>query len=846
MNPKTKAASGNVPKKKKQLSPARKFTSKVFKILLILVVALSCAAAGIFGGAIFGYIKTAAPIDAKDFNLKISSFVYDAKGQEIAQLKGDENRVWVDDKDIPQHVKNAFIALEDERFEQHKGVDYYGLLVAVFDKITHPQRPMRGASTITMQVVKVTSGKDSRSIQRKVQEQWAALQLEKQLSKWQILELYMNLVITGPNIYGVEAASKYYFNKDVKDLTIAEAASIAGITNNPSIYSPITTKGRENNKARQKIALSNMLRLGMISQQEYDKAVNEELKFEEGTMKKTSKQSYFVDQVINDIRKDLMAQYNYTEQAANKIIFNGGIKIYSTQDMNVQKAMDEVYMDDKYFKINQRLQERPQSAMVIIDPENGQVRAMYGGYGEKKADMILNRATQSKRQPGSTMKPIAIYGPALDSKVITAGTVYDDAPVYLNPSTPNKAYPQNYDFTYGGLTPIRDALRQSINVVASQVFNDLGADQSLKYLKREGFDLDKKTDGFLAPLALGALTNGTNPLQIAAAYVPFDNKGMYIQPTTYTKVLDKDGKVLLEKKQKKNLVYDNEATAYIMTDMLQGVVTNGTAYPYGIIKNASGQTIPTAGKTGTTSDNIDKWFVGYSKYYVGATWYGYDNKGSKPTELQGEERDMALKIWNAVMTKVHKDLAPKEFERPSGIVEKNICIESGKVPGPLCDKDPRGQEAIRYGELFIKGTEPSDSDICDVHVAAKVDKNTADKWGRPLLASPSTPPASIIEKVFVKRKVPFVPKSPDDAYPKDWIYELPTEYSTLNSVTGSKTSSPAGTKDTATKGSTNAKDTTGTNDKPSLFDRIFNNKKDSTNPTNSTNASDSTNTLVGN
>ncbi|MDF2523007.1 MAG: penicillin-binding protein family [Clostridiales bacterium] len=807
MNPKTKAASGNAPKKKKQLSPSKKFTLTVLRILVILVVAISCAAAGILGGAIYGYIKTAAPIDAKDFNLKMSSFVYDNDGQEIALLKGDENRVWVDDKDIPQHVKDAFISLEDERFEQHKGVDYYGLMVAAFDKLTHPQRPMRGASTITMQVVKVTSGNDARSIQRKVQEQWAALQLEKQLSKWQILELYMNLVITGPNIYGVEAASKYYFNKDVQDLTIAEAASIAGITNNPSIYSPITTKGRENNKARQKIALGNMLRLGKITQAQYDKAITEELKFEEGTMKKTSKQSYFVDQVINDIRKDLMTQYNYTEQAANKIIFNGGIKIYSTQDMDVQKAMDEIYMDDKYFKVNQKLQERPQSAMVIIDPENGQVKAMYGGYGEKKADMILNRATQSKRQPGSTMKPIAIYGPALDSKVITAGTVYDDVPVYLNSSTPDKPYPQNYDFTYGGLTPIRDAIRQSINVVASQVFVDLGADQSLKYLKREGFDLDKRNDGNLAPLALGALTNGTNPLQLAAAYVPFVNKGMYTQPTTYSKVLDKDGKVLLEKKQKKNLVYDNEATSYIMTDMLKGVVTNGTAYPYGTVKNANGQTIPTAGKTGTTSDNIDKWFVGYSKYYVGATWYGYDNKGSKPTELQGEEREMALKIWNAVMNKVHKNLAPKEFERPSGIVEKNICYESGKIPTELCSQEPRGGDAVRYGELFLKGTEPQDSDVCDIHVRAKLDKNSLDAWGRQLLATPNTPQLSIVEKVLVKRKVPFTPKSTDDKYPKDWIYELPTEYSKLNNTVDAKT------KDT-TKSTTNSNDTTKSNDKP--------------------------------
>lgn len=788
-------ASGDAKTTKKKHPRTKKYLATVSKIVGIFLLILACAVIGIIGGAIFGLVKTATPIDLADFNLKMTSLVYDMEGNEISQIKGDENRVWVDDKDIPQHVKDAFVALEDERFESHSGVDFQGLIAAVFEKITHPSRPMRGASTITQQVVKNVTGNDQRTPQRKIQEWWIASDLEKKMEKWQILELYMNLAVTGINTYGVEAAAKTYFNKTTSELTIAEAACIAGITNNPGIYSPVSTKGKENNRKRQLIALGNMLRLEMISQQQYDQAVSEELQFQEGTIKKTSRQSYFVDQVINDVRKDMMEQFKYTEQAANQIIFNGGIKIYTTQDTTIQKYMDEVYYDESYFKLNSSLQERPQSAMVVLDPKSGQVRALYGGALEKKADMILNRATQTKRQPGSTIKPIGIYGPAIDTKLITAGTVIDDAPSYLLPTDKTKPYPLNYDFTYGGLTAIRDAVRQSINVVAYKTLLNLGVDQSLNYLKKAGIELDKKVDGYPAPLALGALTNGTNPMQLAGAYATFVNKGMYVQPTTYSKVLDKDGKTILTKKPKSNIVYENEASAYIMTDMMTGVVNNGTAYPYGIIKNGKGEVITTAGKTGTTSDNIDKWFAGFSPYYVGVTWYGYDNKGKTPVELKGDERDMALRIWNAVMTRVHKNLSPAEFERPSGIVEKNICIESGKVPGNLCINDPRGVETIRYGELFLKGTEPKDSDVCDVHVTAKVDKDSLDSYGRPLLAGPYCPASSVVERVFVKRKEPWSALKPEDGYPADVIYEYPEgKYCTLHpgpSLSGTPTPTPA-------------------------------------------------------
>lgn len=806
MNQNAKSDKGSGSKNNKKTSSKRKVKS-FFKGFLIGILIIACLVTGLGSGLFIGYVRSAEPISPDQLQLsKFSSFVYDMNGSEIAQLKGEENRVWVNDKDIPVHVKNAFLALEDVRFYSHPGVDVKGLASALVGKMLKPNAPMRGASTITQQIIKNITGKDERSLKRKIQEQWSALLLERKLDKWQILELYLNLVITGPNIYGVQTASRFYFDKDVKDLTLAEAASIAGITNNPSIYSPVTTKGRENNKKRQEECLAKMLKNNLISQADYDKAISEELKFSEGNIKNSSKQSYFVDNVINEVKEDLMKKYSYSEQAAYRIIYSSGIKIYTTQDPEIQKAMDDVFKDDKYFPQGNKdkpTKQAAQAAMVILDPLTGEVRGLYGGYGEKKGDMVFNYATQAKRSPGSTMKPLAVYAPALDNKIITPGSIFDDSPIYLDPKKPDSPYPMNYDKSYAGLMAIRDAVRNSVNVVASQVWNKVGPDLSLKYLKRAGIELDKKKDGYLAPLALGALTDGISPYQAAAAYAPFVNKGMYTEPSSYTKVVDNKGKVLLENKPKSSVVYDDERTPYLMTDIMKDVVNNGTAYPYGIVKNSKGEVVPTAGKTGTTSDNKDKWFVGFSTKYVGATWYGYPT----PTTIKDYESNNALKIWSAIMNKVHAKATPEDFKRPSKIVEKTFCLTSGQVPSDLCAKDPRGQNIIRYGELFMEGTEPKDSDKCDVHVSVKIDKDSRDGAGRKLLAGPNCPPSSIDEMVYVKRKVPL---KDGDLLPADYIYELPTLLCQIHNGPGStplKTPLPTATPKPGDKPDTGSKQT---------------------------------------
>lgn len=768
MNPKPKAATDNAIKKKKRRSPVLKFILTVTKILIVFFIAVTFAIAGVIGGAIYGYIKTAPPITDDQLMLKnFTTFIYDSKNpaNEIAQLKGEQNRIWVDDKDIPKYLKDAFVAIEDERFYDHPGIDIRRIASAVLNLGKNG-----GGSTITQQVIKNLTGDTQRSLQRKVQEQWRALQLEKKLAKWQILELYMNLIYMGTNnnenSYGVQSAAKMYFNKSVKDLDLAECASLAGITNLPGKYNPLTTDGRKNNKERQKLVLGKMKELGYITPEEYDQAMNEELKFVQGNqaeLKNTSKQSYFVDKVISDVRKDLIAK-GISAQIADKTIYNNGLKIYTTMDSDVQKEMDSVFKDDKFFPVVNKNAPHPQAAMVIVDPKNGQVKALYGGYGEKKADMVLNRATQIKRQPGSTFKPIAVYGPAIDQKLITAATIIDDVPVYMN-GVNKPRYPENYDKTFRGLTNIHDAIRDSVNVVAAKVWKDiLGPDLSLQYLKRVGLNRDK--EGYVS-IAMGGLNQGVNTLDMASAYVPFDNKGMFFEPSTYTRVEDKDGNVILEKKPKSNIVYD-ETSAYIMTNMMRDVVRLGTAYPYGMLQEGK---MPTAGKTGTTGDNKDKWFVGFSPYYIGATWYGYDN----PVELQKSEYNQALILWHEVMERIHKNIKPVEFVEPPGLVKKTICIYSGKSPTDLCEKDPRNSVigSIRYNELFIKGTEPKDGDFCDVHVKANICKDSKDIYNRNLLFGPNCPQTSLIEQIFIKRKEPYKPIGPYDPYPKDWQYELP-------------------------------------------------------------------------
>ncbi len=777
-------------KKKKSSSPYVQFALAVVKTIIVIFISLGCIFGGVLGGTVLGYIKNADPItvDQLDLSNKLTSFIYDKDGVEIAQIKGSENRVLVQHSEIPDNMRNAFIAIEDKRFENHSGVDIKRFVSAAISYVFTFGNSDHGGSTITQQLVKNITGNEDTTIKRKAQEAWQAFQLEKVLSKEQILDNYMNRITTGSGCYGVQAAAKKFFNKDVKDLSLAECASIAGVTKSPGRYDPtLGENSKKRNKERQEVILKEMLLQNMITENEYNEAIAEDLKIYSGedgeTVSSNNVQSYFVDYVITQVKKDLMEKENISSDAASIKIYNSGLKIYTTQDTKIQNIMDEEFKNIENFDMNKTITNpamQAQAAMLILDPSTGQIRGMYGGYGAKENSFSLNRATSMQRQPGSSFKPIAVYGPAIDLGLITPATVIDDVPVYMNSQTPNELYPRNSERTYKGLTTIRKGIKSSVNVVAAKVFKDyLGPEKSIEYLKK--VNIDRSNEGYIS-MALGGLNVGVNPLQMAAAYVPFANAGKYLEPISYTKVVDAKGNVLLDKTtdQDNSVVY-KETTAYLMTSMMRDVVTNGTAAGFGTVKNQAGKTIPTAGKTGTTNDNYDKWFVGYSPYYVGATWYGYNT----PKTLKSTERNQALKIWNKVMNRIHADAEVKDFAKPEGLVKKSVCIHSGKTPGQYCKNDPRGNSVIT--EYFIKGTEPSSSDVCDVHILAKVDIKSKDLYGRPLLANPYCPTSDVQEKVFIQRPVPYLPKDPNDTTLAkligDWMYELPQgEYCTIHST----------------------------------------------------------------
>lgn len=788
MKSSSKPAHNVAAKKTKKVSSVRKFIFTVIKFLIIFFLALGFAMAGIVSGAIYGYIKTAEPIRDEQLATMISSkttFIYDSKGNVIQKLTGKDNKDSepITDKEAPKFLKEAIIAIEDERFESHPGIDIKRIFSAGISFFTNSGTPTHGGSTITQQVVKNITDKKQRSLQRKVQEWYAAIQLERKLEKWQILELYMNISYWGNSSYGVQSASKKYFGKPVQELSLAQSALLAGITNSPGKYNPFSETGRKNVKERQETILKKMLELGKIDKAQYDQAMVEDLKYasKAQSQKVTSVQSYFVDQVISDVKNALMNDYSMSSTMANYMIYNSGLEIYTTMDSEIQAAMDQVFMDDTFFPLvndtAKRQLERPQASMVIIDTQNGQVKALYGGYGKKEASNTLNRASSSlmKRQPGSSIKPLAVYAPAIDLKLITPATIVDDVPVYMmTGKDADREYPRNYDNKHEGLTSVRNGIKNSVNVVAAKIWRDtLGPDNSVEYLKKVGIDREKEK--YLS-LVMGGLEVGVNPLQMAAAYVPFAHKGMYYEPTTYTLVKDSSGKTLIDKKAAKFSIAYSEQTAFIMTDMLKEV-TLGKTSPYPRSGTAAAYVnekiigMPVAGKTGTTNSNIDKWFVGYTPYYAAATWYGYDNNGTEPIALKPDEFNQAMKIWAAVMSKVNKGLPKKDFEAPPGIVQKRICIYSGQIATELCTQDPRG-DATRI-EYFIKGTEPRDDNLCTMHVKVRVCTDHKDIYGRNLLAGPDCPPETVIEKVFIQRSIPYVPVKPEESAPKDIVYELP-------------------------------------------------------------------------
>lgn len=666
--------------------------SRILITLVLIGVLCGCFCGIAFAMYVHIYInpsaqETAAEI-SKGLGLNLNSFIY-AKESDSDEytlyetIKGKENREWVDSDKIPDTLKNAVVAIEDERFYKHHGVDWVRTIGAVKGWLLGGTQ--YGGSTITQQLIKNITADNDYSVKRKVNEIFRAFALEKEIDdKDRILVMYLNTIFLGYNSYGVQTAAMQYFDKDVSQLDLAESAVLAGLTNNPSIYDVYNHP--EKVKERQETILAQMLDQKMISQEEYEAAVAEELNYrpyEEYQQEIKSTYSYFTDEVIKDVINDLMTEKGYSRLVAENMVYSGGLNIYATIDTKVQNALDEVWANADNFPNTEKYGEIPQSAMVITDKQ-GNIVGIAGGRGEKTSSRGFSYASDARRQPGSSIKPLATYGPAMDAGIATPDTtVYDRALIQDAEGNP---WPMN-DGKYptGRAMTVKEGMTRSLNTISAQLLKQLTPQKSYEFMTQQlGFKLvDSRTneDGTvqsdidLAPLALGALTDGVTVREMAGGFSTFINDGVYGGTRTYTKVTDSEGNTIMENTPNTDKGFTNVRTAYYMLDCLQNVTAHGTAY--GIQLDG----VETGGKTGTTTSNTDIWFCGITPKYSGAVWVGYEHN----YRLDGLYGRNAAEIWLAVMQKVHAGDSGLVFDsHPQDFEEVTYCMDTGLLASGAC------------------------------------------------------------------------------------------------------------------------------------------------------------------
>ena len=757
----------NLSKRKNEISSKKRLKKKrvgvrFFKalILCILLLAVIC----VVGIAVMAkkIIDNTPNVTSDDIMPKgYTTTIVDQNGAQIRTLKdSDSNRVYRTYEDIPKYMADAFVAIEDERFYEHNGIDLQGILRAGVVGITNGFDFSEGASTITQQLIKnnvfpnfVTEKTFYDRVERKLQEQYLALRIEKEMDKEEILEAYMNTINLGQGCLGVQTAATRYFNKDVSDLTLSECAVIAAITKNPTGYDPVTHP--EANETRQKIVLSNMLEQGYINQEEYDQAladpVYDRILQTAANTNDSEPYSYFVDALIDDVIQDLIDEKGYTETQAYNLLYTGGLTIKSTQDSAIQKICDEEVADvgdyltmteygieyaltihradgtaENYSKeqlgayiekahndknpfvfgsedearaaveeykstlnidteagdtVDEKIEItlQPQTSVVIMDQYTGQVKAIVGGRGEKQSSRSLNRATDSTKQPGSAFKIVSTYAPGLNECGMTLATLINDEPYNYTSGKPVR----NWDGVYIGWTTTRYAILHSMNVCAVRTLTEtVGLEKGYEYLEKFGFttlvdgtDPDYKGYTDVAQsTALGGITRGVYNLEMTAAYAAIANGGEYTEPTFYTEILDHDGNVLIDNTVPDTHEVIKESTAYLLTSAMEDVVTRGTGTP------ARLDDMTVAGKTGTTDDTESLWFVGYTPYYTGGVWGGYDIHKS----IEGQNANWHKTLWKNIMNRVHENLENKEFDVPSSVVRRTICTQTGLLAVSGC------------------------------------------------------------------------------------------------------------------------------------------------------------------
>ena len=777
----------------KSAMQAKRVGVRLFKALLLCIIVV--AIAGVAGGGLFvkKIIDNSPDITPDDVKPQgFTTLVYADDGTtEIERfVAAGSNRVYKTIDEIPADLQHAFVAIEDERFYEHNGIDIKGIVRAGVSLISGGSQ---GASTLTQQLIKnnvfpnfVNEKTFYDKLQRKLQEQFLAVSIEKQMSKDEIMEAYLNTINLGQNCLGVQSAAKRYFNKDVSELTLSESAVIAGITQSPGNLNPITNP-QKNQKRRDKV-LKNMLKQGYIDQAAYDEAMADDVyariqSVNETQTDSSNAYSYFVDALADQVMNDLQDQCGFSETQAYNAVYSGGLSIYSTQNQSLQQICDEEANDDSnypglkeygldyaltvqspdgkqtnyskemlqlYFRdqdpefdllfdspeegqqyvdqykaniladgstvVSERVNfaPQPQSSMTVIDQHTGYVKALIGGRGEKTASLTLNRATDTTRQPGSTFKIVSTYAPALNEKGDTLATTFMDEPYEYPDGSPVN----NASRSYGGETTIRKAIQNSINVVAVKCLEQVTPALGLKYLDDFGFttlahgtEADKDANGNIwsdanLATALGGITKGVKNVELCAAYAAIANGGNYIKPIYYTQILDHDGNVLIENSSVSRSVI-KDSTAYLLTSAMEDVVKKGT----GTACQLDNMTV--AGKTGTTEDYNDLWFVGYTPYYTCAVWSGYDNNEKIPEDA----RNFHKNLWKKVMTRIHEGLEDRDFDMPSSVEKASVCAETGLLPRSGCPT------ITEYFDISSLPTE-----YCDQHFYGSSDYDEEDYY----------------------------------------------------------------------------------------------------------------------
>ncbi len=659
--------------------------AKVIATILLIFITT-----GLLFTCIFAYYVKTNLSDDLDVSLETmtvnlaSTILYTDKNgvaHELASLHGKENRVWVEYENIPTNMEHAAVAIEDKRFYDHKGVDWYRT-VGAFGNMFLSMKNDFGGSTLTQQLIKNLTKEDDITVQRKLLEIFRALKFERMYTKEEIMEWYLNVIYLGESCNGVGTAARTYFNKDVWDLSLAECASIIGITNNPSKYDPYISSS--NNKDRTKLILFEMYDQGYITHDEYTAAVAEAevlvYKRAEGEEYVMPINSYYVDTVIADVARDLMEEKGINETTAMNLIYTGGLQIYACIDMDAQNLIDSIYKDPANFPQSKSPRgESLQSAVVLMDPYTGEVLALSGGVGEKSGNLVFNRAVDALRPPGSSIKPIATYGPAIDQGLIAPDDLVNDVPkgtISLNGTT---WWPSNAGGGNSGIVTIRNALINSLNTVSAQILDKLTPAVSYQYLsERLGVTSLVESDCDYAPLSLGQLTNGITVREMAQAYTAFVNDGVFTHARTYTHILDSEGTMVLDNSPD-TIVAFKANTAWTISDMLSDAARYGTGYESYL------GSMPNAGKTGSSTDYCDRWFVGFTPYYVAAVWTGYDT----PARMY-VSGNPAAKIWQKIMIPMHEGLPYKTFKTPTYIKPTNIFgdLKEEESPSPSPSEEP--------------------------------------------------------------------------------------------------------------------------------------------------------------